>query len=57
MLYDLEENPREMTSLLGTNPARKDHVFQANQICDTMDSWMERVNHPYVPALKESELG
>lgn len=57
LLFDLRADPRELTNLLGSNPARGRHLAQARALREKMLAWMAEIRHPYLERLARSEIG
>ncbi|MHB0998417.1 MAG: sulfatase-like hydrolase/transferase [Armatimonadota bacterium] len=46
ILYDLQNDPYELSNLLGSNPDRTRYIPKANEIRKQMLEWMESIQHP-----------
>ncbi|MBT3374577.1 MAG: sulfatase-like hydrolase/transferase [Lentisphaerae bacterium] len=44
-LYDLQEDPHEMTNLLGRNPEREQYRDQGERMKGLLVAWLERIGH------------
>jgi len=45
-LYDLKDDPQEITNLIGHNPAREKHRAQAERMKALLVAWLEKVKSP-----------
>lgn len=50
VLFDLRNDPHELTNLLGSNPDRHRYEPIARSMKGQMQDWMERIGHPYLEA-------
>lgn len=57
VLFNLREDPQELTNLLGNHPDRAKYVPQAEAVRKEMLGWMESINHPLKDAVQNSEIG
>jgi arylsulfatase A-like enzyme len=56
MLFDLENDPQEVTNLLGTNPDRARHMDAATMMKQRLADWMEQTEHPWLDNVVSSEV-
>ncbi|MHB1458453.1 MAG: sulfatase family protein, partial [Armatimonadota bacterium] len=56
VLYNLQDDPHEMTNLLGLNPDRARWINKAKEIRSEMLAWMEGIKHPHRERLAQSEV-
>ena len=45
-LYDLKDDPQELTNLIGNNPQREQHRAQAERMKGLLVAWLERIKAP-----------
>ncbi len=55
-LFNLKDDPYEMTNLIGSNPQRSSYEQQVESLRAQLVSWCERVNHPYTDHVKNRPL-
>lgn len=51
-LYDLENDPNEVTNLIGRNPNRETYRAEAERMKGLLVAWLTRVNSPYLEGVK-----
>ncbi len=56
VLFDLENDPREMNNLLGTNPDRFNHKETAEALRAKLVGYLKDVNYPLVEGVERREL-
>ncbi len=55
-LFNLKDDPHEMTNLIGSNPQRARYARRVESLRAQLVSWCERVNHPYTDQVKNRSL-
>lgn len=51
-LYDLKNDPHELTNLLGRNPDREKYRAEAERLKKLLVAWLERVQSPCLEPVK-----
>ncbi|HPA17779.1 MAG TPA: sulfatase-like hydrolase/transferase [Verrucomicrobiae bacterium] len=51
-LYDLQNDPNEITNLIGRNPERQKHCAEAERMKALLVDWLARVKSPYLEGVK-----
>ena len=55
-LYNLEDDPHEMTNLIGANPDRARHARQAEEMKSRLVAWLESMGSPHLDGVKERRV-
>jgi len=55
-LYDLRNDPREMTNLIGGNPRKADHVKQARMMKARLVEWLAKIRSPRLAGVKARDI-
>jgi len=55
-LYDLRNDPHEMTNLIGDNPRKADHVRQARKMKARLVEWLTRIRSPRLAGVKARHI-
>ena len=56
VLYDLKNDPNEMTNLLGTNPNRPFYLIEAEKLKAMLVEWLTKVHSPHLEEVKKRQL-
>ena len=51
-LYDLKNDPNEITNLIGINPDREKHRAEAERMKNLLVAWLTRIKSPYLEGVK-----
>ncbi len=51
-LYDLQNDPNEVTNLIGCNPDREKYKAEAERMKNLLVAWLVRVKSPYLESVK-----
>jgi arylsulfatase A-like enzyme len=55
-LYNLKNDPLEMTNLIGSNPEKENYLKQANTLRETLKNWMIGTKTPYLAELAAAKF-
>ena len=55
-LYNLKSDPLEMNNLIGKNPEKEKYEKIADELKQTLKTWMEKTKTPYIPMLENTAL-
>jgi len=55
-LYDLTNDPHEMTNLIGRNPRKADHLKQARAMKARLLEWLTRIRSPRLAGVKARDI-